>query len=878
MDDNRNFNQDWENENQGERTKKSRMFALKWNKDKNRNSNSKGEIKRGKKKRKTKAAIAVVLVVVVAAGAVFTFRSKGKKAQASGSRVMKSKVQKGNLSQTVEGTGTLENADATDLKIPVGLKIKKVKVSEGDEVKKGDTLATVDKTSLLAALAETQEELDDVNKQLGDEADSDTSKYVESSVDGRVKKIYALKNTDAANTVLEKGALMLISLDGKMAVKMDTSVSLTVGQKVKVVLSSGSSVTGTVTKAEDESCTITVTDNGTKYNDKVTAYTSSGTKIGTGKLYINKEAKVTATSGTVSSILVSENESVSEGDNLMKLKGDFQSEEYLSLESEKEDLEEKLASLLKIAKNNTITADASGIVTAVNVSEDTESGSASESSNSGSSSSSSGTGSSGTGTATGMSAVKTTNTATATEMSAVKTTNTATATEMAEAKTTSIPTPTAVSAIKTSNMIKAVSLSTNSDTTTQNISERTTNEKKEVGTTESSSKKETNKNTGSAGSQTSSSQTGESTANGSQNGNSGSSGTENGTTGSSQTENTGTDSGQTGSSTENNSQSSSGNTSNSSSNKNTTSGSGNTTTKNTTGNKTTGEKSSGTGNSSGTNSQNSASSGNTSGASGTTNGSKNGTGGMSGFSGSAADSAGAMAGSASGSSALSGTTSGSTSTTTSSSSTDTNTELTSAFGIASGDEMTISVSIDEMDILSVKTGQKAAITFDAIENKEYEGEITSIDKNGTTSNGTTKYPVEITITKEDSMMSGMNASVTITTSEVSDALLIPAAAVTEEGNTSYVYTQKDSKSGELSGKTEVQTGDTDGTNVVITSGLSEGDTVYYSMSAGDSSDKNSDSADNQDKQNMKMNGNFGGGRGGNAGGTPPSGGNPGGNK
>lgn len=261
------------------------------------------------------------------------------------------------------------------------------------------------------------------------------------------------------------------------------------------------------------------------------------------------------------------------------------------------------------------------------------------------------------------------------------------------------------------------------------------------------------------------------------------------------------------------------------------------------------------------------------------NGSKNGTGGMSGFSGSAAaGSAGAIAGSSSGSSALSGTTSGSTSTTNSSTSTDTNTELTSAFSIASGDEMTLSVSVDEMDILSVKTGQKATITFDAIENKEYEGEITSIDKNGTTSNGTTKYPVEITVTKEDSMMAGMNASVTITTSEVSDALLIPAVAVTEEGNTSYVYTQKDSKSGELSGKTEVQTGDTDGTNIVITSGLSEGDTVYYSMSAGGSSNENSDSADSQDKQNMKMNGNFGGGRGGNDGGTPPSGGNPGGNK
>lgn len=830
MEDNKKFDQDGENKNPGEQMKKK--SALHWNRQKN----EKKEIGGGRKKRKIKVAVAVVLVVAVAAGTVFTFRSKGKKAQVSGSRVMESKVQKGNLSQTVEGTGTLANADSTELKIPVGLKIKKIKVSEGDEVKKGDILATVDKTSLLAALAETQEEIDDVNKQLGDESDSDTSKYVEASVDGRVKKIYASKNTEAADTVLEKGALMLISLDGKMAVKMDTSVSLTVGQEVKVVLSGGSSVTGTVTKTDDESCTITVTDKGTKYNDKVTAYTSSGTKIGTGKLYINKEAKVTATSGTVSSILVSENEYVSEGDNLIKLKGDFYSEEYLSLESEKEDLEEKLEALLKIAKNNTITADSAGIITSVNISEDTESGSTSESGSSGSSVSSSGSGSS----------TNSSNTATATGTAAIKTTDTTTGT--AAIKTTDMVTGTA--AIKNSNAIKAVSLSAKANVTTQNASEITTREKNEAGTTVSSLTNETIESTGSSDSQTNTSQNDDNTTSSSQ--------SESSTADRSQTENSGTDNNQN----DNN---------NDTTNSSTASDSENTATKNTTENKTS------DGSSSGTNNKNAGNSGNASGDSGTAKG-KSGSGGMSGFSGGmSGGSSGAIAGSTSGGSASSETASGNTSSTNSDTSTDTNTELTSAFGIAAEDEMTLSVNIDEMDILSVKTGQKAVITFDAIENKEYEGEITSIDKNGTTSNGTTKYPVEITVTKEDSMLSGMNASVTITTSEVSDALLIPAAAVTEEGNTSYVYTKKDSKSGELSGKTEVQTGDTDGTNIVITSGLSEGDTVYYSMTAGDSAGENSGNTDNQDKQNMKMDGNFGGGRGSNDGGTPPSGGGPGGN-
>ena len=767
-----------------------------------------------KKKRKIKATIAVALVIVVAAGAVFTFRNKGRKAQASGSKIMESKVQTGNLSQTVEGTGTLTNADSSDLKIPVGIKIKKVKVSEGDEVKKGDTLATVDKTSLQAVLAQTQEELDDINSQLGDEADSDTSKYVEASVDGRVKKIYASKNTEVANTVLEQGALMLLSLDGKMVVKMETSVNLTVGQSVKVVLSSGSSVDGTVTKSEDESCTITVTDKGTKYNDKVTAYTSTGTKIGTGKLNINKEVKVTATSGTVSSVLVSENEYVSEGDQLIKLKGDFQSEKYLTLESQKEDLEEKLASLLKIAKNNTITADSAGIITEVNISEDTESGSSSDSSSSNSSTSSaassSATGSSGnSGVATGTSATGSSKRIVNTLKNSTKTVKAVNLSTNGKVILETSKKVASLCSTGTTENISTENIDSDNEETTENSSETTEVKNNEVNTDTTEQKSEV------SGSNNSSSTT---QTNGSQ----------------------------TTSNSENNSSSSVKTDKNTDNTKSTT--------KNKSGNKNSVKSSE---------------------QSGTMNGTgKSNTGGMSGVSGTATG-GGASGSATSGNSSVS---ENSSSTSTSSDS-EINTELASAVSIASGDEMMLSVNVDEMDILSIETGQKATITFDAIEDKEYEGKITSIDKNGTTSSGTTKYPVEITVAKEDTMMAGMNASVTITTNEVSDALLIPAAAITEEGNTSYVYTKKDDKTGKLSGKTEVGTGDSDGNNIVITSGLSEGDTVYYSVVSGDSSsDSNASDADSKNKQDMKMNGNFGGAPdGNNGGGNPPSGGKPGGN-
>ncbi len=772
---------------------KKKAFFL--NRNKGSNEKNGNEIKI---KKKTKVAIAIVLTITLTASGVFIYRNHGRKAMAGEGRVMEAKVEKGNLSQTVEGTGTLASASSQSLKIPTGLKIKKVKVSSGDEVKKGATLATVDETSLLALLAQTQEELDEVNQELSDKSDSSTSKYVKAAVSGRVKKIYASKNESAVDTILKKGALMLISLDGKMSVKMSTSRNLTVGQKVKVKLSSGSSVSGTVTKASDGSCTITVTDQGTKYKDKVTAYTSSGKKIGTGKLYINKEAKVTAVSGTVSSVFVSENETISEGDKILKLKGDFQSEEYLSLAAQKEDLEEKLTSLLKISKNNAITTDRAGIITAIHVSADTESGSSSEESSSSSSN--------------GVTVTKTSSTKTVSNTASL----TAFSSREDSDKGANLQSISYTSSQK--NLINQtssegfclMSTTTGVENTTTNANDDADRESATQATTESTTQATTESTTQEKATTESNDNIGKTD------------------TSSSSTEKKEKSKSKKKVPTKTNEQKS----------------------------KPAPSTSKAVGNAGATSRATGSSTGKTAkeGSSGT---------------------AQVATKSSSGNASTSGTSSSSSSSNTS----DSNTELTEAFSIASGDEMSVCVSVDELDILSIKNGQKATVTFDAIENKEYEGEITSIDKNGTTSNGTTKYSVEITVEKEDSMLLGMNASATITISEENDALLIPASAITEEGNASYVYTQKDSKTGSLSGKTQVETGSTDGSKVVITSGLSEGDTVYYSMQASTSSDNSSD--DKQNKQDMKMNGNFGGGQrggdGGNAGGTPPSGGSPGGN-
>lgn len=57
--------------------------------------------------------------------------------------------------------------------------------------------------------------------------------------------------------------------------------------------------------------------------------------------------------------------------------------------------------------------------------------------------------------------------------------------------------------------------------------------------------------------------------------------------------------------------------------------------------------------------------------------------------------------------------------------------------------------MDELDINSVEHGQKAVVTFDAIEDQEFEGEVTKIGNTASVSGGVAKYTITITIPKDD---------------------------------------------------------------------------------------------------------------------------------
>lgn len=322
------------------------------------------------KKSKKKKIISLIVVVAVAgtSGAVVYRKVRRPVAAATEvSKVQTAEVKKGNISNTITGTGNLELDDAEAVSIPSGLTIGDVLVESGDYVSAGTVLANVDSASVQTAIDEIQSELEELDEKIRTCQEDEDANAVVSSVSGRVKAIYVEEGSDVADIITEKGALIELSLDGYMAVSIEKTDSVAAGDSVSVTLSDGTVVTGTVDTQESGSTIITVTDNGTTLGDEVSVSDSNGNVLGSGTLYIHQPFEVTAAGGTVSSVSVTENASVSADDELLVLEGTESSAEYEKLLLVRKARTETLQKLAQLARSPQIIAEQDGIVQDVNV-------------------------------------------------------------------------------------------------------------------------------------------------------------------------------------------------------------------------------------------------------------------------------------------------------------------------------------------------------------------------------------------------------------------------------------------------------------------------------------------------------------------------------
>ena len=141
--------------------------------------------------------------------------------------------------------------------------------------------------------------------------------------------------------------------------------------------------------------------------------------------------------------------------------------------------------------------------------------------------------------------------------------------------------------------------------------------------------------------------------------------------------------------------------------------------------------------------------------------------------------------------------------------------------VEDGTEMTLTLSVDELDILSVEKGQEAELSIDALPDAELTGTVEKIAPLGNTESSVTTYDVTITLNGSDERVKGgMNVSGSIVVKTVEDALTIPTDALKKD-DTGYYVTLEGGQTRHVS--LGVMTDD----RTQIVSGLSEGETIVY---------------------------------------------------
>ena len=667
------------------------------------------------------------------------------------SKVLSAVPEENTISTVLSGGGTLSPQEGTAQSLPQALELETYYVKNGQTVSEGDPIAQVDLVAVKAAISELQEVIDTLDAAIASESSKTNDSVIRSGTAGRVKKIYAREGTAAADTVYESGALLLLSLDGLMAVDLEARAE--VGQRVTVTLSDGTALEGTVESVSDGTATVTLSDETAPLDDSVTVTTKDGETLGTGNLYIHSRLRVAGAYGTVSQISVKENRQVSAGSALLTLKDTGHTAEYARLLNRRTELEDQMESLVKLSKDGILRADCGGTVSGVDTEISytdpavltqtrsqaspgytaldgirTENTDTPQAQPSGEDQSQNPDGNQNPGTGSGQNPGEGENPQPGTGGSG--TDETETATYILGQVTDASRLSEGVLTYAVQKTIRAEELATQSfadmlDPTVPVQTQELTYTKQTVLLS-----------TGGAWIESGFEQISEGDAIliG---------------VGIIVYQKTGTS---------------------------------------VPGGMPSIDPSQFPGISTGIAGAGSAMSGMASMA-----------GGMSGY-GTAAKAAAYDS---------------------------YDTTKKDAAVITADEEMTVQIQVDELDIRTLETGMEATVTLDALPGSSFTGAITSINPYGENSGGNTKYTVTVTLPRDEKMLSGMNASVKITTGVSGTVPTVPAAAVVFDAGKSWLYTGYNEKTDTLTDPVEIQTGLSDGCLVELLSGLSEGSSFYY---------------------------------------------------
>ena len=143
------------------------------------------------------------------------------------------------------------------------------------------------------------------------------------------------------------------------------------------------------------------------------------------------------------------------------------------------------------------------------------------------------------------------------------------------------------------------------------------------------------------------------------------------------------------------------------------------------------------------------------------------------------------------------------------------------------DRLIVKTYVDETDIGSVRTEQRADFYLDAFPKDKHEGRVLAISHESTLKDGVIVYEVKILPARGiPELRSGMTADVLVITGSKKNVMTIPRKSVKYKDGDALV-SMKASPSGKLTEK-KITVGATNESAIEVVSGLADTDVVYYS--------------------------------------------------
>lgn len=200
-----------------------------------------------KKKKGKKLLIILILVAVVAAAAVFFFLRRNNHATAS--TLTEYTVSRGNIQVVISGSGTVEPNEQYDVTSLVSGDITADYFEEGQQIKKGDLLYTIDTKDAESNVAQNENSLQRAQNSYNDALEALQNLKVKSSITGLVTGLQVAAGDQVQqNSVIAKVA-DTSSLVLTVPFLASDASKISAGQSAQVTLASHSlSVSGTVSR------------------------------------------------------------------------------------------------------------------------------------------------------------------------------------------------------------------------------------------------------------------------------------------------------------------------------------------------------------------------------------------------------------------------------------------------------------------------------------------------------------------------------------------------------------------------------------------------------------------------------------------------------